>query len=76
MYELIGEKQLLDVSHNLYEYRSKIASFEHLNLSAVPYGLQQLLGQMLLLAPAARPSAISITGSEYFQVHFAFVYQL
>lgn len=69
MYEVIGETQLLDVGQSLYEYRSKIASFMQLDLSAVPYELQTLLGQMLSTAPAARPSAISITGSQHFQVH-------
>ena len=68
MYEVIGERQLLDVNQSLYKYRSKIASFMQLDLSAVPYDLQTLLGQMLSTAPAARPSAISITGSQYFQV--------
>ena len=69
MYEVIGERQLLDVGQSLYEYRSKIASFMQLDLSAVPYELQTLLGQMLSTTPAARPSAISITGSQHFQVH-------
>ena len=69
MFEVIGGKQLLPVGPSLYEYRSKIASFQQLDLSAVPYELQSLLGPMLSVAPAARPSAISITGSQYFQVH-------
>lgn len=68
MYEVIGEKQLLEVGQSLYDYRSKIASLQQLDLSAVPYELQALIGQMLSIAPAARPSAISITGSQFFQV--------
>ena len=68
MYEVIGEKQLLEVGQSLYDYRSKIASFQQLDMSAVPYELQALIGQMLSIAPAARPSAISITGSQFFQV--------
>ena len=68
MYEMIGEKQLLHVGQSSYEYYSKISSFQQLDLSAVPYELQTLLGPMLAVPPAARPSAISITGSQYFQV--------
>lgn len=67
MYEVIGEKQLLNVGQSVYDYTSKIASFHQLDLSAVPYELQTLLGPMLSVAPPARPSAISITGSQYFQ---------
>ena len=72
MYEVIGGKQLLDVGQSAYDYYSKIASFHQLDLSQVPYELQALLGPMLAVAPAARPSAISITGSQYFQVFPAF----
>ena len=68
MYEVIGEQQLLNVGQSAYDYYSKIASFHQLDLSAVPYELQSLLGPMLSVAPSARPSAISITGSQYFQV--------
>ena len=68
MYEVIGERQLLDVGQSAYDYYSKIASFHQLDLSRVAYELQSLLGPMLSVAPAARPSAISITGSQYFQV--------
>lgn len=68
MYEVIGEKQLLNVGQSVYDYTSKIASFHQLDLSAVPYELQTLLGPMLTVPPPARPSAISITGSQYFQV--------
>lgn len=68
MYEVTGKRQLLGVGQNSYEYQSKIASFNQLDLSAVPYELQTLLGLMLSVAPSARPSAISITGSQYFQV--------
>ncbi|KAL3160085.1 hypothetical protein ABBQ32_010866 [Trebouxia sp. C0010 RCD-2024] len=67
MYEVIGEKQLLNVGQSAYDYYSKIASFHQLDLSCVPYELQTLLGPMLSVAPSARPSAISITGSQYFQ---------
>lgn len=79
MFEVIGGRQLLPVGPSLYEYRSKVASFQQLDLSAVPYELQSLLGPMLSVAPAARPSAISITGSQYFQVNllstmFSFVW--
>lgn len=73
MYEVIGERQLLDVGQSSYEYHSKISSFQQLDLSAVPYELQTLLASMLSVAPAARPSAISITGSQYFQVSSAYV---
>lgn len=68
MYEMIGEKLLLDVGQSAYDYYSKISSFQQVDLSAVPYELQTLLGPMLSVTPAARPSAISITGSQYFQV--------
>ena len=68
MYEVTGKRQLLGVGQSSYEYQSKIASFNQLDLSAVPYELQSLLGPMLSVAPSARPSAISITGSQYFQV--------
>jgi len=68
MYEVIGDKKLLDVGQSIYDYRSKIAAFQQVDLSAVPYELQTLLGPMLSVTPAARPSAISITGSKYFQV--------
>lgn len=68
MYEVTGKRQLLGVGQSVYEYHSKIASFHQLDLSAVPYELQTLLGPMLSVAPSARPSAISITGSQYFQV--------
>lgn len=68
MYEVIGKAQLLGVGQSVYDYHSKIASFHQLDLSAVPYELQTLLGPMLSVAPSARPSAISITGSQYFQV--------
>ncbi|KAL0052017.1 hypothetical protein WJX82_006565 [Trebouxia sp. C0006] len=67
MYEVIGDKKLLDVGQSIYDYRSKIAAFQQVDLSAVPYELQTLLGPMLSVTPAARPSAISITGSKYFQ---------
>ena len=68
MYEMIGEKLLLDVGQSAYDYYSKISAFQQVDLSAVPYELQTLLGPMLSVTPAARPSAISITGSQYFQV--------
>ena len=68
MYEVIGDKKLLDVGQSIYDYRSKIAAFQQVDLSAVPYELQTLLGPMLSVTPAARPSAISITGSKYCQV--------
>ena len=68
MYEVIGDKKLLDVGQSIYDYRSKIAAFQQVDLSAVSYELQTLLGPMLSVTPAARPSAISITGSQYFQV--------
>ena len=74
MYEVIGDRQLLDVGQSVYEYYSKIASFQQLDLSAVPYELQSLLVPMLSTAPSARPSAISITGSQYFQVFSTSVY--
>lgn len=67
MYEVIGDKKLLDVGQSIYDYRSKIAAFQQVDLSAVSYELQTLLGPMLSVTPAARPSAISITGSQYFQ---------
>ncbi|KAL0038526.1 hypothetical protein WJX77_009542 [Trebouxia sp. C0004] len=67
MYEVIAGKQLLDVGQSIYDYRSKISAFQQVDLSAVSYELQTLLGPMLSLTPAARPSAISITGSQYFQ---------
>ncbi|KAA6417121.1 MAG: kinase family, partial [Trebouxia sp. A1-2] len=67
MYEVIGDKKLLNVGQSLYEYRSKISAFQQVDLSAVAYELQSLLGPMLSVTPAARPSAISITGSQYFQ---------
>lgn len=67
MYEVIGDKKLLD-GQSIYDYRSKISAFQQVDLSAVPYELQTLLGPMLSVTPAARPSAISITGSQYFQV--------
>lgn len=68
MYEVIGKRQLLGVGQSSYDYHSTIASLHQLDLSAVPYELQTLLGPMLAIAPSARPSAISITGSQYFQV--------
>ncbi len=68
MYEVIGDKKLLDVGQSLYDYRSKISAFQQVDLSALPYELHTLLGPMLSVTPAARPSAISITGSQYFQV--------
>lgn len=68
MYAVIAEQQLLNVNHSLSEYRLKIAALSHSNLSALPHGLQMLLGQMLSTNAAARPSAISVTGSQYFQV--------
>ena len=58
MYEVIGDKQLLNVGQSSYEYYSKIASFQQLDLSAVPYELQSLLVPMLSTAPSAPPSAI------------------
>ena len=74
MYEVVGERQLLGVGQSAYDYYSKIASFHQLDLSAVPYELQTLLGPMLSVAPSARPSAISITGSQYFQVGAELIY--
>jgi len=74
MYEVIGGKQLLDVGQSIYDYRSKISAFQQVDLSAVSYELQTLLGPMLSVTPAARPSAISITGSQYFQVRSKHLY--
>ena len=39
MYEVIGDKQLLNVGQSTYDYNSKMASFQKLDLSAVPYEL-------------------------------------
>ena len=74
MYEVIGDEKLLDVGQSIYDYRSKISAFQQVDLSAVSYELQTLLGPMLSVPPAARPSAISMTGSQYFPVRSKHLY--
>ena len=64
MYEVIGDKKLLDVGQSIYDYRSKISAFQQVDLSAVPYELQTLLGPMLLGPQPSPLQALSTSRSD------------